>query len=81
MKYNIYGKTCENLAKHFDIRLVTDRKECHKLMGKPQCQAIRFVNDPLGAHNLKVTVTSTNPFYVGFAVLELSKLHLFKDVA
>ena len=79
MNNSIYGKTCENQAKHTDIRLLTDTTEFQKLSGKPQCQGIRIFNEQLVGLNMKkVTITINKPFYVGFAVLELSKLHMFK---
>ena len=82
MNNSIYGKSCENQAKHTYIRLLTDIVECLKLSAKPQCQGIRIFNDGLVGLNMKkVTITINKPFYVGFAVLELSKLHMFKYVA
>ena len=79
---SIYGKTCENQAKHTDIRLLTDIVECQKLSSKPQCHAVRIFSHYIVCLNLKkVTVTINKPFYVGFAVLELSKLHMFKYAA
>ena len=43
---------------------------------------MRICNDQLMALTMrKVTITIKKPFYVGFVVLELSKLHMFKYVA
>ena len=79
MKNSIYCKTCQNHSKHTDIRLLTDTVECQKLSSKPQCQGVGIFTDHLVALNLKkVTLPINKPFYVGFAVLELSKLHMFK---
>ena len=81
MNNSIYGKTCENQAKRSDIRLVADPTEFMKLLSKPQCQDVRMFNEFLVALNLKkVQITINKPFYVGFAVLELSKLHMYKYV-
>ena len=74
-----YGKTCENHAKHNDIRLLTETGVFQKLYGKPQCQGIRIFNVHLvGLYLKKVRIRINKPFYVGFAVMELSKLHMFK---
>ena len=82
MNNSIYGKTCENQAKHTDNRLRTDTEKCERLSSKPQCQGIRIFNDHLVGLNMKkVIITINNPFYVGFAVLELSKLNMLKYVA
>ena len=73
-----YGKTCENHAKHNDIRLLTETEVFQKLSGKPQ----RIFNVHLvGLYLKKVRIRINKPFYVGFAVMELSKLHMFKYVA
>ena len=81
MNNSIYGKTCENHAKHTDIRLLTETAECQKLTSKPQCQGVSIFTDQLVGLNLKqVTITINKLFYVGFAFLELSKLHMFKYV-
>ena len=61
---------------------MTDTEACEKLSCKPQCQGIRIFNDQLVPLNMtKVTITINKPFYVGFAVLEISKLHMFKYVS
>ena len=82
MNNSIYGKTCENQAKHTDIPLRTDTEKCERLSCKSQCQVIRIFNDHLVGLNMKkVTITINKPFYAGFVVLELSKPHMFKYVA
>ena len=82
MNNSIYGKTCENQSKHSDIGLLTDTAEFQKLSSKPQCQGILIFNDDLVGLNMKkVMITINKPFYVVFAVLELTKLHMFKYFA
>ena len=79
MNNSIYGKTCENQAKHTDIRLLTDPKQLAKLCVKPQCRDVRIFNEQLSAVNMtKIRILINKPFYVGFAVLELSKLHMYR---
>ena len=81
MNNSIYGKTCENQSKRSDIKLVNDPAEFKKLACKPHCQDVRIFNEQLVGVNLKkVKVMIDKPFYVGFAVLELSKLHMYKYV-
>ena len=82
MNNSIYGSTCENQAKHTDIRLLTDTAECKKLTSKQQCQGVRILTDHVVCLNLKkITININKTFYVGFAVLELSKLHMVKSGA
>ena len=79
MNNAVYGKTCENLSKRTDIRLVTDRKEAMDLASKPHCINARdFGEQMVGIELLKVNQIINKPFYVGFAVLELSKLHMMR---
>ena len=79
MNNAVYGKTCENQRKRTDIHLVNDRVKAAKLMDKPDCVDARIFNEKLvGIEMQKVKMLLTKPSYVGFVVLELSKLHVFK---
>jgi len=81
MNNAVYGKTCENLRKRSDIRLVTDREEALKLLEKPHClNASIFGENLLGIELRKVKLVVNKPSYVGFAVLELSKLLMWQYV-
>ena len=75
---SVYGKTCENLTKRTDIRLVTDQKKCKKLIEKPQCLAFEIFSEHIAAVELqKIRCEINKPTYVGFTVLELSKLLMY----
>ena len=79
MNNSIYGKTCENLTKRTDIRLVSSKKMCEKLIHKPHCLRFEVFAPELAAIELqKVKCYINKPTYVGFSVLELSKLHMYK---
>ena len=79
MNNSIYGKTCENQKKRTDIKLVTDEKKCKKLVEKPHCLNFRIFDEKLAAIEMRKLKTMINkPFYVGFSVLELSKLHMYR---
>ena len=81
MNNAVYGKTCENLRKRSDIRLLTDAHEAEKLIDKPHCLDVRiFDQNLIGIEMKKVKVMVNKPSYVGFAVLELSKLLMMKYV-
>jgi len=76
---SVYGKTCENLKKRSDIRLVTSSVDCKKLIEKPHCKGYRIFNQNLAAVNLeKVVAKIDKPTPVGFKVLEMSKLVMFE---
>ena len=79
MNNSIYGKTCENQKKRTDIRLVTSEEKCKKLMEKPHCKGFRIFDESLAGIEMRKLKTLINkPFYVGFSVLELSKLHMYR---
>ena len=79
MNNAVYGKTCENQRKRSDIRLVTNAEEASKLADKPHCMDVRIFDEGLvGIQLRKVKLIVNKPSFVGFAVLELSKLCMWK---
>ena len=79
MNNAIYGKTCENQKKRTNIRLVNTQKMCNKLRNKPHLLRWRqFGNDVAAIELKKVKLLIDKPFYVGFSVLELSKLAMYR---
>ena len=79
MNNSIYGKTCENQKKRSDIKLVTTEKKRKKLIEKPHCMNFKIFDEQLVAIEMrKLTALINKPFYVGFSVLELSKLHMYR---
>ena len=76
---SIYGKTCENQKKRSDIRLVNTKQQCKRLCNKPHMRGFRIFSENLAAIDLRRIFAKINkPFYIGFAVLELSKVHMYK---
>ena len=70
-----FGKTMENPHKRKDIRLVTKENQAIKLTSKPQYQDFRKFHDSLyGIMMKKTKVKLDKPVFIGFCVLELSKL-------
>ena len=79
MNNAVYGKTCENMRKRTDIRLINDVQKAAKLLDKPHCMNVSIFDENLvGIELMKVKLLMTKPSYVGFAVLELSKLHMLR---
>jgi hypothetical protein len=74
----IYGKTCENLTKRTDVKLVNTQQECDKLTSKPHCLRFQLFAEQLAGVELQKVkrVNINKPTYVGFAVLELFKLRM-----
>jgi hypothetical protein len=79
MNNSCYGKTCENQQKRTDIKLVADEEKALQFLSMPHLLGFRVFDSNLAAVNLmKPRCLINRPFYVGFAVLELSKLHMYK---
>lgn len=72
---SIYGKTCENLRKRVDVRLVADQKKLSKLVSKPTFVHSKIFNENLVAvHKIKECLTLDRPAYIGMCILNLSKV-------
>ncbi len=79
MNNSVYGKTCENQRKRTDIRLVNNDVQCRQLIEKSYCMGFRvFDEDLAGVELRKINLTISKPTYVGFTVLELSKLAMYE---
>ncbi len=79
MNNAVYGKTCENQKKRTDIQLVTTEAKRKKLIEKPHCLGFRIFDENLAAVDMrKIKAMIDKPFYVGFSVLELSKIHMLR---
>ena len=80
MNNAVFGKTMENMRNRVDIRLFNDEKQILKQVAKPQYETHKiYENDKLVAiKQTKSIVKLDKPIYVGLAVLDLSKLHMYK---
>ena len=74
----VFGKTMENLRKRINFEIVTSRKVALKRIAKPNFKrAKRFREDLVGIHSTKPVLVRNRPIQVGFAVLDLSKYHMY----
>ena len=79
MNNAVFGKTCENQKKRTDIKLVNDEHKFQLLANKPNFMDCRiFSEDLTGVELQKLRLLINKPFYVGFTVLELAKLHMYQ---
>ena len=81
MNNSFYGKTNENIRKRLNLELI-DRSETHRILNR---QSNLFFDDKLAEYEKislysfkKESIKFTKPIYVGFSVLELSKLLLYE---
>ena len=75
----VYGKTMENVRNRINMRLVNDRKKKANLVRKINFKhATKFGEKIAAVHIKKTKVTLDKPIFVGAAILDLSKIHMFK---
>ena len=78
MNNNVFGKTQENLKKRVNVDLVTGAAVLSKRIAKPSfCRGIPITDCLTVVHCKVQTITLNRPIYVGFTVLEQSKLHMY----
>lgn len=73
-----YGKFLENPLKRHRLVLATNKKQIMKLISKPEFVDRKIFDDELVAVELRhKKLVFDRPVIVGFAVLELSKTHMY----
>ncbi|GBM47569.1 hypothetical protein AVEN_90276-1 [Araneus ventricosus] len=78
MNNSVYGKTMENIRNRVDVQLVNDEKKAQKLVAAPTFKRFKiFDNELVGVERVKKFLTLDKPIYVGFVILELSKLIMY----
>ena len=76
---SLYGKTVENLRKRKEVRLCNTRRNFVAQSSKPTFRRSIIVKENLVAAILnKETICLDRPVYIGQAVLDLSKLRMFR---
>ena len=79
MNNSAFGKTCENLTKRSDIRLVVTDQQRKRFTEKAHFQQARIFGESLAAIQMEKLFTKIDkPTQVGFKVLEASKLVMYK---
>ena len=79
MNNSLFGKTMENVRKQKDIRLVTLEEKRKKLASLPNYHSTnRFDENLLAMELRKLRVKMNKPVYLGFSILELSKITMYK---
>ena len=82
MNNSVFGKTMENLRKRVDIKLVktdgSENEKLRKIIAKPNFnRRVKFSDELSAIHANKTKLTLNKPIYVGFSVLDLSKLLMY----
>ena len=75
---SLFGKTIENPEKRTKVKLCRSQKELEKNVGHLSFKRSKIINKNLVGVEMKNSFVKMNkPFYVGNAVLELSKYHMY----
>ena len=75
----IYSKSIENATIKINVKLINDKKKYQKIVNKPNFMSQKIIDKNFVAvHCLKKVLTLNKPVYVGFCILELSKLLMYQ---
>jgi hypothetical protein len=73
-----FGKSMENVRNRRTVEIVGDPTKLKKLIAKPQTEQFLIINeDMVLVDRMKKEVLLNKPIYVGFTVLDVSKLLIF----
>ena len=79
MNIAVFGKTMENIRKHRNIKLITNNESYLKLVMKPNFKSgVLFGENLKGCEMGKIKVIINKPVYFGQAILDLSKIIMYK---
>ena len=75
MNNAIFGKTMENVEKHMEYELVVSKKRAVKILSSPYYKDHNIYNENMvGFYKNKKIIKLNKPQYIGFTILEFSKL-------
>ena len=75
MNNSVFGKTMENLRKRISVKLIDNSKDYVRCVSKSNFISQKiFSNNFVTVHQIKPVLILNKPIYVGFSILNLSKL-------
>ena len=78
MNNTVFSNTLESLRKNQNVKLVPEGRKFKKLVNKPIFKSFKiFSEDLVGIHMSKTEIKLAKPAYVGFSILDLSKLFMY----
>ena len=79
MNNSVFGKMMENIRKHRNIKLVTDREKYLKTVMKPNFKSsVLFRENLMGCEMGKIKVIMNKPVYLGQLIVDLLKLVMYE---
>jgi len=75
----VFGKSIENKRKHANIKLALNESQAKRYLRKPLFEEFHILNSTKALIKMKKSfVILDKPIYIGFTVLELSKMHMYR---
>ena len=75
---SVYGKPMENLRKRINVRLVNNARDYKKYVSKPSFVSQKIFSKSLvPSHEIELVLTLHKPIYIGFSVLNLSRIFMY----
>ena len=75
---SVFGKTMENLRKRVSVNLVNNGRDYLNYVSRPTFVSQKiFDRNFVAIHRIKTVLLLNKPIYVGFSILELSKLLMY----
>ena len=75
---SVYGKTMENVRKRVNVKLINNEKKYLKVVSRHSLVSQKILDKNLVAvHKKKSALLLNKPIYVGFSILELSKMIMY----
>ena len=79
MNNSVFGKTMENIRKHSNIKLVTNKDKCLRMVMKPNFKSgVLFGENLMGCEMGCTKVVMKKPVYLDQAILNLSKIVMYE---
>ena len=74
MNNAVFGKTCDDVRRYTDIKIVTEEEQIKKLAVKEELKSWRIYNSELAAVTMeRKQVRLNKPRYIGSAILAIQK--------
>ena len=76
---SVFGETFENFQKRISVKLVNNAKDYVRCISKPSFVSQKiFSKNFVVIHEIKPGLTLNKPIYVGFSILDLTKLLMYE---
>jgi hypothetical protein len=79
MNNSFFGKTCEDVRKYKEVKIVMEEKKAQRILNKPTMKQWKIYGESLAAIQLRREKVELNkPRYIGMTILNLSKLVMYE---